>query len=134
MKLKPLICLFVPVFCIAQNDSSFYKNINKLEKVWKNYESLKYTQEDSLNSYLIQTLLSYPVQSTSPSSVRKSEYYNLKSQYYKKDFGLSANANYLENLNPGPGDDDLIYNRRLKAGIYWDVLKGGWLANKNKSE
>ena len=134
MKLMPIIYVFIPVFCIAQNDNSFYNNINKLEKVWKNYESLEYTQEDSLNSYLIQTLLSYPVQNNSSNSASKSEYYNLKSQYYKKDFGLSASANYLENLNPGPGDDDLIYNRRLQAGIYWDVLKGGWLANKNKSE
>jgi hypothetical protein len=52
-----------------------------------------------------------------------------------KDLGLSANGSFVENFTPGLTDDENnIYDRRVIAGVSWDILKSGYFSNRRAKQ
>lgn len=48
-----------------------------------------------------------------------------------KDWGLSLEAGYLQNLEQGVFDSEgIFYNRRYRLGLRWDILDNGWRENQ----
>lgn len=56
---------------------------------------------------------------------------SLRAKILEKDWGLKFATGYAENFNPAFNDDDnLIYNRRIQAGLNWDILHSGLIENR----
>jgi hypothetical protein len=60
----------------------------------------------------------------------------IRARMYRTNPGLYGTASYLENFTPSfnEDDDNLIYQRRLQAGINWEILEGGFYSNRLRSE
>jgi hypothetical protein len=52
----------------------------------------------------------------------------------KQDLGLEGVGSYVENFDPGPGDDNLVYQRRFQAGLDWNILSDGYISNRYKQQ
>lgn len=63
-------------------------------------------------------------------------YYLKQSEIAKKEWGLSLDAGYIENLNVPNVNviDNSIYNRRVQVGVKWDILKNGFVANRQDAK
>ena len=57
-----------------------------------------------------------------------------KADLLHNDWGLDANANYLENFGGGADEDNLIYNRRFQTGLNWSILGSGFFGNRLDEE
>ncbi len=93
--------------------------------------------------------MSYPIAGSSMDAVGKlfrlrassttslhyeNEVNRVKADMLHSDPGLEANASYLENFNAAADDDNLIYNRRVMAGLTWNVLDGGFVEHRSDEE
>jgi hypothetical protein len=114
---------------IWAQDEKVTGNIASLTHTWEFYYPLGDTLP-CLEVNEVFNLLKYakkPVVKSPESDILREEIAILR-----KDPGLDITSNYLENFNPGLGDDDdnLIYNRRIQAGLNWQILNNGFLENK----
>lgn len=59
-------------------------------------------------------------------------YYLQKAEVAKKEWGLSLDAGYVENLSVPNVNvvDNSIYNRRVQVGVKWDILKNGFVDSR----
>lgn len=72
------------------------------------------------------------VRERSGNSIDRSQYLEKQKELVERDYGISINGNYLENINPSLGDleDNLIYSRKFGAGVEWNVLNDGYFENR----
>ena len=139
MKLRILALLFgfLPVPGKMQShDSLVAGKITALSQVWLNHNSYA---SQPLNPEVFSAVARvFDTAGTKPapqSSMQfQQELYRLRLQQIRADKGLSVNAGYTENFQPAPGDDDLIYQRRVQSGVEWNILQGGYIANRNKEK
>ena len=61
----------------------------------------------------------------------RSLYLDKKLELYQKDYGLSITGSFLQNVDPTIGDleDNLTYQRRMQAGLEWNILKNATQQN-----
>ncbi|MDF2436483.1 MAG: hypothetical protein K0Q95_859 [Bacteroidota bacterium] len=114
-------------------DSVISSKINTLEGFWKKYNELSNRHPKFENTSIISDL--YKVNSDANSRTGYLNAYDearLKKE--KLNFGLSAVGSYQQNFNPGLGDDELVYNRRLQAGLDWNILADGYLSSRYKQQ
>lgn len=120
----------------AQRDSLVLSDeIRKLNGLWNSYQKeIEYPQWQE-NFDQVEKLLRLR-------SARLNQYeyeneiHRRQANMLHSDPGLSANASYLENFTPSfnEDDDNLIYQRRLQAGLTWDLLGSGFLENRSNEE
>lgn len=144
MKIKPLytFCVFallLPFYLPAQTgiykDSLVSSRIITLSEFWKKYNSLSTQTKNYENISIVQNIYKTNNDQDSVSSQLRTKLYDAKIKRLKNDVGLAATGNYQENFAPGFGaDDDLIYNRRLQAGLDWNILANGYLQNRYKKQ
>ncbi|MBO6524243.1 MAG: hypothetical protein JJ971_10490 [Balneolaceae bacterium] len=63
--------------------------------------------------------------------------YNVESEIYRNDYGLSFNASAQHRFGEGFIEADLTENNAqtfYKAGLSWNLLKGGWYQNQSKAD
>lgn len=108
--------------------------INDLNSYWKKYSYKNPIQNDSNGIKEVRTYLATPlnlINSTSNNKTHQVNENNLRAAILRKDWGLKFTTGYLENFNPSFNDDDnLLYNRRIQAGVNWDILNSGLLENR----
>jgi hypothetical protein len=117
-------------------DSLVGAKINQLYKVWDaaylagQNEDKPISMDELFSYYDRQTI------DTSQQTQLYADMYLLKSEYLRKETGLSITGNYLENIGTAFGDleDNAFYHRRFQMGLKWDLLKGGFLSSRNQSE
>jgi hypothetical protein len=119
-----------------QNDTSLVNNvINGLMQFWNAYTPKQFVQNDSVGIRDVRKFLNEPAFVASKGSKNIDgliEENNLRAEMLRKDWGLKFTTGYLENFNPAFNDDDnLLYNRRIQAGINWDILNSGIVENHN---
>ncbi len=121
--------------CYGQ-DSLVGARIDQLYRVW----DAAYIADSSDESPIaIEQLFNYYDKQTIDTSQQTQLYadmYLLKSEYLRKETGLSITGNYLENIGTAFGDleDNAFYHRRFQMGLKWDLMKGGFLSSRNQSE
>ncbi|MDQ3047073.1 MAG: hypothetical protein M3R27_05955 [Bacteroidota bacterium] len=134
-----LMCCIVAFQTFAQSrynkDSLISSRIADLEVFWKKYSEIP-AEKKQVESYSIIPSL-FKVEASD--SITRTDYLNklnnAKIKQLKQDVGVDLNASYLENFDPGlNSDDNLIYNRRLQAGIDWNILSDGYLNNRYKQK
>jgi hypothetical protein len=122
-----------------QNDTALVTNvINELTQFWSGYKSKIFVQNDSVGIRDVRKFLTEPafIANQGAKNISGNILENkLRAQILRKDWGLKFTSGYLENFNPAFNDDDnLIYNRRVQAGVNWDVLSSGFVENRNKAK
>lgn len=145
MKKKAIKCVFTlclvvgSFYSFAQaaysRDSLISSKISDLTFFWKKYNELSNVRP-AFESYSIIPDV-YLIRSGD--SVSITDYENsvsdAKIALLKKDLGLAANVNYLENFDPGfNAEDNLAYNRRFQAGVDWNILSDGIVSNRYKRQ
>lgn len=126
-----------PLSLHSQADSALVsRSIENLKKQWSLLPPPSPLAKHSNNMRDAQRLFMFEgVASTQTSTYNQSDYNQAKANYLRKDWGLSASGSYLENFNSSPNDEDnLIYQRRVQAGVTWDVLHAGYLNNRYKAK
>lgn len=118
-----------------QHDTSLVNNvIAGLMQFWNSYTPTRFVQNDSTGIRDVRKFLNEPAFIASSGSKNLDgliEENNLRAQILRKDWGLKFTTGYLENFNPAFNDDDnLLYNRRLQAGVNWDILNSGFIENR----
>ncbi|MGL4597899.1 MAG: hypothetical protein ACRCYO_10230 [Bacteroidia bacterium] len=125
--------ILLPFFLQAQTrDSLVGQGIQQLTALW--IQSNGYAMSSRPDAPLAQAAQLYdrqlPDTSRAPYSQRVLE---IRRQQFASDKGLVVNGNYIENFGVGPtGEDDLIYRRRIQAGLEWNLLDGGLYENRSK--
>ena len=123
---------FGTVNCFAQYDSLILKDeIIRLTNSWKEYQTeilrptqaKGYEEVDKIFKLRNSLLNSYQLDN---------QVKNAEANLLHGDPALEASASYIENFTPSFNDDDdnLIYQRRLMAGITWQILGDGFVANR----
>jgi len=117
-------------------DSLVGAKIYQLYNVW---DAAYISDSNEDNPLRIDELFTYydkQVVDTSQQTQLYSDMYLLKSDYLRKETGLSISGNYLENIGTAFGDleDNAFYHRRFQMGLKWNLLKGGFLSSRNQSE
>jgi hypothetical protein len=127
------LMVICPVVVPAQTrDSLVSQGIQQLTTLW--IQSNGYATRTSASAPLAQATQLYdqqlPDTSRAPYAQRVLE---IRRQQLVSDKGVSVNGNYIENFGLGPtSEDDLIYRRRVQAGIEWNLLDGGLYENRNR--
>ncbi|MGB0887681.1 MAG: hypothetical protein ACPGSL_06135 [Vicingaceae bacterium] len=128
-----VVLCFVATAASAQNDNaSTQKHIQDLYTLWNN----------SINSYNVDLVNGDFNSATSffkkkeglkqNKSESKSNILNLEGKVKGRDIGLAATGSYVENISPGFAENEnSAYDRKVLAGLSWDVLKSGYFSNKN---
>ncbi|MFT5819427.1 MAG: hypothetical protein ACI8ZM_000651 [Crocinitomix sp.] len=64
-------------------------------------------------------------------------YLQKRAEQLRKDIGLNAVGSYVENFNADPSEgleNNIGYQRRVQAGVQWDVLDAGYFENKVRAQ
>ncbi len=88
----------------------------------------------SQGQYLINDILNYG--NAEYSTTRAEEYYT-EAALMRQNYGLSFNASAQHRFGEGFIEGDLTENNGqtfYKAGVSWDILKGGWLFNQSRAD
>lgn len=67
----------------------------------------------------------------------RSVYLQKRAEQLKKDIGLDAAGSYIENFNLDPIQDlenNINYQRRVQAGLEWEMLNNGYFENKVRAQ
>lgn len=118
-----------------QNDSVFVNQIiNDLNSFWGKYHYHSPINNDSSDITETKNFIAQPSHIANAGAKNLTgliDENKLKAEILRKDWGLKFATGYLENFNPSFNDDDnLIYNRRVQAGVNWDILHSGYFENK----
>ncbi len=122
-----------PLFTSAQTrDSLVGQGIQQLTTLW--VQSNGYATRTRPDAPLAQATQLYDQQLPDSNRAPYAQcVLEIRRQQLASDKGLVVNGNYIENFGVGPtGEDDLIYRRRIQAGIEWNLLDGGLYENRNK--
>lgn len=122
-----------------QNDTALVTNvINDLTQFWSGYKSKTFVQNDSVGIRDVRKFLTEPAFIANPGAKNISgniQENKLRAEILRRDWGLKFTSGYMENFNPAFNDDDnLIYNRRIQAGLNWDILNSGLIENRSKAK
>ncbi|HYG52264.1 MAG TPA: hypothetical protein VD905_15240 [Flavobacteriales bacterium] len=122
-----------------QTDTSLVNNvIAGLMQFWNGYTPTQFVQNDSAGIRDVRKFLNEPAFIANKGAKNLDgiiEENNLRAQILRKDWGLKFTTGYLENFNPAFNDDDnLLYNRRLQAGLNWDILNSGLVENRTMAK
>lgn len=115
-------------------DSLVSSKIADLTAFWKKYNDLSNHRPVYENYSVIPEL--YAIKALDSVSVAdyQKKVNDAKIARLKQDIGLEGTANYVENFDPGTGDDNLVYNRRFQAGVDWNILSDGIIASRYKQK
>jgi len=130
-----LLSIPTVLLCIGVNAQSIRQEVKTLTEYWNQY--LPKVQSPAVKPNLAKAEgLFHSGLNPSAGISADDEVDRIRARMYKTDPGLSASASYLENFTPSfnEDDDNLIYQRRLQAGINWDILEGGFYQNRIRSE
>jgi hypothetical protein len=126
-------------YSFAQNsynkDSLISSKIADLTTFWREYNDLSNTHP-VFESYSVIPVM-FAIKSSDSISI--ADYQNklndAKIKLLRQDIGLQGTANYLENFNSAFNvDDGLAFNRRIQAGLDWDILSDGFISNHYKQQ
>lgn len=131
------IFLLLFLFCLgtshAQTDTLLLSKIEELKLLFSdyNYDPIEF-KDTSLG--VIRDISMLEDVSNFPD---RSVYLEKRAEQLRKDIGLNAVGNYIENLSADPSEgleNNIGYKRRVQAGVQWDVLNAGYLENKVRAQ
>jgi hypothetical protein len=129
--------LLLFLFCLgtsySQQDSLLLSKIEELKILFEdyNYDPIEF-KDTSL--VVIRDISGIEDVSQFPD---RSVYLQKRAEQLRKDIGLNAVGNYIENFNADPSEgleNNIGYQRRVQAGVQWDLLDGGYLENKVRAQ
>jgi len=137
-----LLTLIIFLLKVGNSQSNVSSDVKDLYALWEQYYSSYHFEpiggDKNDVEELYTTLYTYSSQNNDlPTNQSDLKYAIDKAQaeVYRKDYGLDFVTTYVENFDPGVGDDeDFVYNRRVQTGLDWHVLKNGYIQNKNRSK
>ncbi len=117
----------------SQQDSLLLTKIEELKVLFEDYDYDPIEFEDTSLVVIrdiskLEDLTQFP---------DRSVYLQKRAEQLRKDIGLNAVGNYIENLNADPSDgleNNIGYQRRVQAGIQWEILDAGYLENKVRAQ
>lgn len=129
------IVLLALVACLknlsAQTEDPVLKSrIKALTETWKDY-STKRNLSDTVSS--VQPVIKlFSGDMKNAALAYENEVKRIESELYHRDPAINADVSYIENFKPSVNqdDDNLVYYRRLMAGVNWSVLQNGFLSNR----
>ncbi len=140
-KAKYIFILLILLNAFSIKSQGYYKDslvaskIKTLSDFWGKYNSISVKQREYYNLSILPILFKVQNDANNSNNSYLEKVYDAKINQLKKDIGLSAVGNYQENFAPGFGsDDDLLYNRRIQAGLDWNILGDGYLKNRYKKQ
>ncbi|MFI5203833.1 MAG: hypothetical protein ACHQF2_05000 [Flavobacteriales bacterium] len=125
-----------PSFLHGQADSALVSRcIENLKKQWSLLPPPTPVAKQSNSMFDAQRLFRFNGVASTQATFKQENYNQARADYLRKDWGLSLSGSYLENFNTAPNDEDnLIYQRRVQAGVSWDILRSGYLENRYKAK
>ncbi len=126
-----ITCLIVLIFQtgFGQEDSVLQSKITELKAMFHNYSYSPMEFKDT-SLEVIRQISTIKSSSHFPD---RSIYLQKRAEQLRKDLGVDFSGNYVENFNVDPVEDiedNVGYQRRVQAGLRWDVLDGGYFENK----
>ncbi|MCX6296512.1 MAG: hypothetical protein NTX97_10675 [Bacteroidetes bacterium] len=116
-------------------DSLITSKIANLTTFWNKYNDLSNSRPDFENYAIIPELYSIKASDSLSIADYQNKVNDAKIHALKQNLGLEGTANYLENFNTGFNADDILaYNRRLQAGLDWNILSDGLVNNRYKEQ
>lgn len=122
------------LFC--QNEKIEYI-INQLDSIFiTNYPKSNSEFNTSLSNKFLIFLSEIKNEDNSQELNITREVINAKKDYYNSELGFSIKTNYLDNQvsNFFDLEDNINYKRRLQTSLEWNLLKNGYIENKNKAK
>ena len=126
-----LMCCLSASYARCQQDELFFAKVDSLLNLFNNTDYLPVQFEDT--SLAVITRISEAKRQSNFTD--RSLYLDKQVELFKRDIGVELTGSYLENINPNWGEleDNITYQRRLQAGVQWNVLQGGFLENRAKA-
>lgn len=131
------IFLVIFMFCcgtvFTQQDSLLLSKIEELKILFEEYDYSPMEFKDT-SLVLIRDISNVEDLNQFPD---RSVYLQKRAEQLRKDLGLNAIGNYIENFNADPTDgleNNIGYQRRVQVGVQWDVLDGGYFENKVRAQ
>ena len=131
---------FVLLFLLCVLFQSGYAQDNRAVRMEKLIASLDSTVEQSKSNVILPpgrsnidaiTPLFEADNFTATTDFPKMNLLEAERRNMNKDWGLSLEAGYLQNLEQGVFDSEgIFYNRRYRLGLRWDILDNGWRENQ----
>lgn len=128
-----ILILSVQVAAFGQSDSLLRAKISILKSLFEDYDYVPFDFQDT-SLYLIRQISKLEDIASFPN---RSVYLEKRAEQLRKDIGLEFTGNYLENFNLDPVEDleeNISYQRRVQAGLRWDLLAGGYFENKVQAQ
>lgn len=138
---KIIYYLILTILCIptifAQTEEEVTGLIKDLQKIYTSVESNYRNDKDTSSSKkLITNLGSYKLVDDNSYGYTSylDTFYKAKEDLLRKEIGLTANAGFVQNIDPtiSDVDENLIYQRRYQVGLDWQILKDGFIDNRNQ--
>jgi hypothetical protein len=132
-----LLVLYAPAFHAfsqSNQDSLISSKIRELTAFWKKYNEISAYRHTYEPLSAISPVYATAAKDSTSLADYQQKVNEAKIALLKKDLGLDGTAGYVENFDPGPGDDNLVYKRRFQAGLDWNILSDGYLANRYKQQ
>lgn len=123
------------VFVVWSQPVSSVSSVEKLRNIWLQNSNFEISPRSVLSLEAVSTL--WPTTNSIGSSEVMQDieqYYNQKSKSLNADYGLSWNANVVQNFDPQPTEENIFFKSRTTTGFNWDILAGGLVANGFESK
>lgn len=134
---KTALCflMLLPFFVISQNlEQEVGAIIQDLSTIVSQTISKKIAQpsKNSLDSEAIIALSNIEVEQTY--KIDNNFYYQAQQEALRKQTHLKYSVGFLQNFNPTQQDfeDNILYQRRLRNELSWDVLEGGYFETRER--
>jgi len=134
--ISSILWLGLAFSAFAQKDSIILKQeISQLRTTWETYKSYAEYPQWGTDIQKVETLFGGTLRNND-AYLYENDVHRAKAAMYHSDPGLSMNASFLQNFTPSLNEDDdnLIYQRRLQAGLNWDVLGNGFFENRAQEQ
>lgn len=137
-----LLLLFfaIPVSLFAQAESTSLRGDTVLQELIAELDSLISAKSpripDGETNYYksLQKLFVTGEKEADDDSNPRLDEISAEQQRFYNDYGLSFNWSYLNNIEQGIfSGGDIFYNKRLSAGLKWDILGNGLLNNRSRA-
>lgn len=122
------------LFAQPVNEQKVTATIKTLQKIFENEESrLSEEKPISRDSSVITFLSKLSIQQKD-STYSYDNYYEAYEKLLKKQTGLSVNADAIQNFNQSQFDaeEGILFERRLTAGVEWNMLKDGFFDSRSQ--
>ncbi|NOQ70730.1 MAG: hypothetical protein GQ574_01940 [Crocinitomix sp.] len=131
------IFLLIFMFCcgtaFTQRDSLLLSKIAELKILFEEYEYTPMEFKDT-SLVLIREISNIEDLNQFPD---RAVYLQKRAEQLRKDIGLNAAGSYVENFNADPSEgleNNIGYQRRVQAGVEWEVLSGGYSENRVRAQ